>query len=354
MKALRIILSQNQANYKKEEADLNKMSFPLPPFSSVIGALHVACGFKEYQPMDISIQGGFASLNREVYRDQAFLNSLQNDRGTLVKLSNSDFLSTSFIKVATAKKSQGNDFEKEITIEVQSREALNEYQNIREENRNLITYKKEILDPKVKKFKDAIKNLKEDQKQYDKKSDDYTEKAKEISEINLEKTTFENEYKLKKSEIDNAYAKFASLTTSIKSYEVLYDIELIIHIKSDEETLKTIQENVYNIRSIGRSEDFVDVKSCELVELNDEIDDENCPNSAYVKVENIKNEKIFVRGEHYQGTKYLINKNYQIQDNKRVFEKKWVVYTSNFNVESDNGEETGIYIDKDNYIVNFV
>lgn len=48
MKALRIILTQSSANYRKEEAIDNKMTYPLPPFSTVIGALHNACNYSTY------------------------------------------------------------------------------------------------------------------------------------------------------------------------------------------------------------------------------------------------------------------------------------------------------------------
>ncbi|WP_415336187.1 CRISPR-associated protein Cas5, partial [Clostridium perfringens] len=34
MKALRIILTQNSANYRREETTVNKMTYPLPPFST--------------------------------------------------------------------------------------------------------------------------------------------------------------------------------------------------------------------------------------------------------------------------------------------------------------------------------
>ena len=57
MKALRLVLRQSGANYKREETVDNKMTYPLPPFSTVIGALHSACGYREYADMDISIQG---------------------------------------------------------------------------------------------------------------------------------------------------------------------------------------------------------------------------------------------------------------------------------------------------------
>ena len=45
-----------------------------------------------------------------------------------------------------------------------------------------------------------------------------------------------------------------------KYYEILNNIDLVIHVRSDENTLNDILENIYNLKSIGRSEDFVDVK----------------------------------------------------------------------------------------------
>lgn len=56
MKALRLIIHQNSANYKKEETVDNKMTYPLPPISTIIGALHCICGYREYKAMDISIR----------------------------------------------------------------------------------------------------------------------------------------------------------------------------------------------------------------------------------------------------------------------------------------------------------
>lgn len=48
-------------NYRKPSSFTVKESFPLPPYSSVIGMIHSACDFKEYHPMKISIQGKSAS-----------------------------------------------------------------------------------------------------------------------------------------------------------------------------------------------------------------------------------------------------------------------------------------------------
>ena len=54
------------------------------------------------------------------------------------------------------------------------------------------------------------------------------------------------------------------------------DIELVIHVKSDEKVLEDIIKNQHRFSSLGRSEDFVQVKEAEMVELEDldeDIDD---------------------------------------------------------------------------------
>ena len=132
MEVLRIILTQSSANYKKEEMVLNKMTYPLPPFSTIIGALHSACGYTHYHPMDISIQGKYESMHKEPYTDYCFLNSIMDDRGILVKMKNENLLSTAFDKVAKAKKPQGNSFRKGTTIEVINGELLEEYRELKE------------------------------------------------------------------------------------------------------------------------------------------------------------------------------------------------------------------------------
>ena len=153
-------------------------------------------------------------------------------------------------------------------------------------------------------------------------------------------------------------SKYKSLTTSLKFYEILNNIELVLHIRSDENTLKEIQDNIYNLKSIGRSEDFVEVIDCKLVDLYEDDDYEvESENSAYLDNNNVYNKKVYTKektGSSINGTKYYLNKNYEIIDGKRVFEKKKVVYTSNYFIEETS---ENIYIDKDSnkeYIVNFI
>ena len=57
MKAVRIKAYQNLVNYKIPTSFQLKESYPLPPYSTICGMVHYACGFKTYNPMDISIQG---------------------------------------------------------------------------------------------------------------------------------------------------------------------------------------------------------------------------------------------------------------------------------------------------------
>ncbi|EAG4466433.1 CRISPR-associated protein Cas5, partial [Listeria monocytogenes] len=59
VRAIRVRIHQDSANYKKKMSFQLKESFPLPPFSTVIGMVHVACGFDSYHEMDISVQGNY-------------------------------------------------------------------------------------------------------------------------------------------------------------------------------------------------------------------------------------------------------------------------------------------------------
>lgn len=61
MKAIRIKLYQNLVNYMQPASFQLKETYPLPPYSTVSGMVHRVCGFKEYHPMKISIQGNYYS-----------------------------------------------------------------------------------------------------------------------------------------------------------------------------------------------------------------------------------------------------------------------------------------------------
>lgn len=360
MKALRILLSQSSANYRKEETLDNKMTYPLPPLSTVIGAIHNACNFTEYHDMNISIQGRYESMHKEAYTDYCFLNSVMDDRGILIKMRNGDLLSKAYDKVASAKKSQGNSFREGITIQVYNDKLLEEYRNLKNLKNKIDDYKKNEYKLKMDNIKNEKKIISEKKKKADKKSEEYIKICENEKQIKLKETKLKKD--LSKYELEHysiPISKFRSLTTSLKFYEILDNIELILHIKSDSDTLKDIQNNIYNLKSIGRSEDFVEVKEVRMVELKEDDYCEITSNySAYLNYEDVLNEKIWLSkveaGRKITGTKYYLNKNYEIKEGKRCFQKKKVLYASEYSIEETS---SNVFIDNygdKTYIVNLI
>ncbi len=72
MKVIRLTIKQNLANYRKPLNYQIKESYPLPPYSTIIGMIHKACGFTEYHPMKISIQGNTNSSISDIYTKYSF------------------------------------------------------------------------------------------------------------------------------------------------------------------------------------------------------------------------------------------------------------------------------------------
>ena len=144
----------------------------------------------------------------------------------------------------------------------------------------------------------------------------------------------------------------------MKFYEILDDIELIIHVKAEENVLNDIFEHRYEIKSIGRSEDFVSVEEAKMVDLLEEVDDEvESEYSAYLDFALFRKapSTIFIDKKYGAGgTRYWLNKNYTIIGGKRKFEKKNVLYVSGYTVDQFGD---GLYLDSDGekkYIVNFL
>ena len=376
-KVLRIKLHQNQANYKREETVTNKMTYPLPPFSTVIGAIHNACNYTSYHPMKISIQGNYESMKREVYKDQAFLNSLMDDRGILVKLKNPNMYNESYTVVAECLKNQGNSFKNNITIDIKNREEYKKYielVNLKDEyNEKNKSFKDAI---KVK--KDKLKEMKKSQKSSEKGSDEYKKLSEDIKNLNEEIKKEESDFKLEReTKVDIPLSYYATVTTSLRYYEVLYGVDLVIHIDTDETTLNDIENNIFNLTAIGRSEDFVSNVEMKYVEVYDEkekikelkstLEDKKIAN--YLDKNLVVNEIIKynastkkVNNNVTSGTTYYLNKDYKVIDKKRIFNKKKVVYLADCKINSlknltdnyNNSNVNKIYIDEDGYIVNLI
>ena len=327
------------------------MTYPLPPYSTVIGAIHKACGYTDYHPMKVSIQGKYGSLKTRLFKENCFLNSLQNDRNTLVKLRNPDMLSTAYDVVAVAQKSQGNDFEKGITINEVNKDLLEEYRFLKRTKRRIDKHKKII-----KNLKEKVKEMKADENVSAEELKAFDKRVKEIDKIY--KKYEEVKYTI-------PYSRFRTLATGPKYYEMLYDIELVIHIVSDPSTMQDIVDNICNLTAIGRGEDFVEVLECAETELQEgyiEYDIPDSPLDLYMPLELVeKNEDSLDLnsnpvGKYANGTKYLLPKDYTVENlkggmRKRNFNRIPVIYNKLVFIE---GECEGIYLDScdgENYAV---
>lgn len=72
MQVIRVIARQTLASYRKPSSIQVKETYPLPPYSTVIGMIHTACGFENYVDMDISVQGSYYSVVNEIYTRYEF------------------------------------------------------------------------------------------------------------------------------------------------------------------------------------------------------------------------------------------------------------------------------------------
>ncbi|MBQ7522294.1 MAG: CRISPR-associated protein Cas5 [Clostridia bacterium] len=333
MKAIRLHLKQSSANYRREETVNCRMTYPLPPYSTVIGAIHKACNYTEYHDMSISIQGKYSSLQRKLFREDCFLNILHDDRGILVKMCSSSIISPAYEVVASAIKGQGNSFEKEVTVNVVNRELLEEYQNLKKLSRRI-----DEVNKRVKAKKDKLKVMKKD-----------GVSAKKIKSYQAFIKGLETRVKnYKQKYYTEPYSCFRTLTKAPRYYELLFDVELIVHIVSDEETMRDIMENIDNLTAIGRGEDFVEIISAEETEL-DELSalskkrayENNTATDkfiSYIPLQIVENRKFVRAGDrtnHFNGTKYLINKNYTVQNKKRIFDKIPVLCTGDYKIKKD-------------------
>lgn len=90
MKGIRIEAYQNLVNYKKPTSFQLKESYPLPPYSTVIGMVHAACGFTSYVPMQVSIQGKYHSKVNDLWTRYEFAGSSYEQGRHQLKIELSD------------------------------------------------------------------------------------------------------------------------------------------------------------------------------------------------------------------------------------------------------------------------
>lgn len=81
MKAIRIKIEQELVNYKVPTSFQLKETYPLPPYSTVIGMVHFACGYTEYKEMDVSIQGKYHSKVNDLFTRYEFKPAMKYEAG---------------------------------------------------------------------------------------------------------------------------------------------------------------------------------------------------------------------------------------------------------------------------------
>lgn len=357
MKILRIKIKQAQASYTREETVDNHTTYPLPPFSTIIGALHNACGYTSYRPMDISVQGKYGSMQREYYTNIGLLNNREEDRNFLVYLKNPQLLSKGFIQIGEGLKSQGNSFINRKTVRIDNEEYYTKYVDLMRRKKELDEENKDVIKPKIKELKDKEKEFKTEQKKYDKNSEEYEDLKTKIEDIKKQCEFIDSEFKDKKRKYDDLQKHFKTLVKKPSMQEVLYDVELVIHVRTDDETANDILENIQNFVSLGRSEDFIELIEAKETEVFEADDDVNLKDDykIYAKLSEISRggnygSFIFTDGNNKKeakGTVYYISKNYIIENNRRVFNKIPCLYSSNLGIDEDSNG----FVDSEGYIV---
>jgi len=321
MKAIRVVLTQQTAHYKKEETIDNKMTYPLPPPSTVIGAIHSACGFKDYVPMKVGIVGKYNAMSKRVYTDHMYFNSMLDDRGILVKCPSSKSLSNGHIVVAKSSR-QGSSFKTKQDIDIENEVLLDEYNSLKEQKQTM----KDDTSSKLSTIKESLNDIKKLKKTTSKGTTDYQKALDDESKLKSEKKAIENKYNIELYTISEKLDQYNLLNKSLKSYEELHQVELVIYIHvEDENLLDLLSENLCKFKCIGRSEYLVDFQTIELVELSENTE-EICLDKqyySYVDIKLIRNDDLSLRVNDGidGGTIYYLNRDYLIENNKRKFNK---------------------------------
>ncbi|MBM7616002.1 type I-B CRISPR-associated protein Cas5b [Alkaliphilus hydrothermalis] len=307
MKAIRLKLWQESANYKKPTSFQLKETYPLPPYSTVIGMVHSLCDYKEYKEMKVSVQGRYYSKMNDLVTIYEFSPTFQeNDQKRKHKCLNCGFENSSKIKKC---KSCGYDrFE------------------VLKTSRGTHQFKGGVF-PGIHKYKEF---------------------GGEVKSLNDE------DYKIAKENL-------LSVTKNIATTELLVDVELLLHIiPQDQSLVEEIEKALRYPReypSLGRREDLVVIEEVKVVEVTEteleediELDEAH---TAYIPIEMINDEAILlegVDGVSTSGTQYTLTKNYKLESFGKGKEfRKWnkvdVLFSSKIIASTD------VLVDEDDCIV---
>ena len=77
-------------NYRKPTSFSIRETFPLPPYSTVIGMVHNLCGFTEYHPMKVGVQGTCRGIASDLFTRYSFSNRPYKDDRHWMKVPDGD------------------------------------------------------------------------------------------------------------------------------------------------------------------------------------------------------------------------------------------------------------------------
>lgn len=303
MRVLKIELAQASANYRQPETVDNALTYPLPPISTVMGAIREACGWDHQHDMRVAIQGGFASKTKRKYTRRVMYNIIYPDRGYFAKMTVPGF-SNAVDMIAEPRTGSdfpagSRDFRTGTGYNILRPDLLREYLQIcaaADDNMR----RRKALDAQKKTVSAAEKEARK--------------------KINAKIKT-EKEEMQKINERKSVFCSFEKIPSWI---ELLSDVNLTIHILSDD--AEEILENIYNLKSIGRAEDFVNIVSAEIVDCVPALTGSEIRQSAYINSQSIKNFRN-ADDTDVHGTVYYLNTKYDIVNGKRIFKKvkcNWV------------------------------
>ncbi|WP_242960883.1 CRISPR-associated protein Cas5 [Clostridium peptidivorans] len=266
MKAVKLELYQNLVNYKKPTSFQLKETYPLPPYSTVIGMIHYACGFEEYKDMKVSIQGSYYSKVNDLYTRYEFgYNKNNYDLYTICKKCSS---------VQQNKKSKCNKCDS-----------------------NEVEYK------------------------YKARGNFFSSKGVIGGDLS-NKSLYANVEFVDESKKGN---EGIAIIRGVATSELLVDVKLVIHIMpEDEQLLNTIYESLKYPKeylSLGRREDIIRIDDVKIVNLSEEklIKAEALKYDAYIPIDMLGKRKLKTNA-----TIYNLNKKYdKVQIKKDTEIRQW-------------------------------
>lgn len=123
------------------------------------------------------------------------------------------------------------------------------------------------------------------------------------------------------------------VTSMPRNVHQLLDVNLIIHVQAENETIDKIYKNIINgteTFTLGRNEDIVRIDGIKILENLKEVEDPDIEKSAYIP-EWIDDE--------VDGINYRLNTTYKIQDDIRKWNKVNVKYVEKYTNKSLIGTE---------------